>query len=546
MRSKHIFTAALATAMVAAPVTRASADAGNLVGGIVGGIIGGALVNSANKRPTQRVYVKPTYVNPGYSVTRQANRETQTALNYFGYPAGTPDGVLGSKSRAAASAYQAYMSFPITGNLNQFERDILIGAYTRGISGGYDTTQLIARDPDGVKALLVAQRDIMTGGNTPPRRTAGYAGLPLEVSDAVDEIAESSDPSPEQLLQRSGFIQLADLNGDGNNDYILDTSFAGSSFWCNSAQCKTLVFVSTPNGYARNDLLQANPIPASFNCVGSSCVIAKPETNTETMMVSTQPVPEVSIIPETSLTSGGALPLFNVPTATVSLASHCAKVGMLTNANGGYTNTATMTDPKMVLNEQFCLARAYAMDTEQKMIASMGVTTAQVDGQCRQYGDALKGYVSAFGVKSRGDVMRDVGSFVLSSGMDAAQLNATAKICLGAGYRLDDMNIAIGTGLLLVVLGEAPYGELMGHHLTLGFGAGERVDLAMPWYGEAMSAIDNGTPAVFAPDQYERTALVQDAVGAMAGGGKPVLKPIETSGIKAKLPTFGVSEKKSR
>ena len=65
------------------------------------------------------------------------------------------------------------MSFPITGNLNQFERDILVGAYTRGISGGYDTTQLIARDPDGVKALLVAQRDIMTGGNTAPRRTAG-------------------------------------------------------------------------------------------------------------------------------------------------------------------------------------------------------------------------------------------------------------------------------------------------------------------------------------------------------------------------------------
>ena len=158
----------------------------------------------------------------------------------------------------------------------------------------------------------------------------------------------------------------------------------------------------------------------------------------------------------------------------------------------------------------------------------------------------MKEYVTTFGLKPRGDVIRDVGNFVLGSGMDAAQLNATAKICLGAGYRLDDMTIAIGTGLLLVVLGEAPYGELMGHHLSLGFGAAERVDLSMPWYGEAMSAIDNGTPAVFAPDQYERTGLVQDAVAAMAGGGKLLLKPIETSGIKAKLPTFGVSEKKSR
>jgi hypothetical protein len=68
----------------------------------------------------------------------------------------------------------------------------------------------------------------------------------------------------------------------------------------------------------------------------------------------------------------------------------------------------------------------------------------------------------------------------------------------------------------------------------------------MPWYGEALSAIDTGTPAIFAPDQYARTGLVQGAVAAMVGGGTPMLKPIETSGVKAKLPTFGVSEKKSR
>jgi len=30
--------------------------------------------------------------------------------------------------------------------------------------------------------------------------TAGYAGLPIEVSRAVDEIAESSEPSPEQAV----------------------------------------------------------------------------------------------------------------------------------------------------------------------------------------------------------------------------------------------------------------------------------------------------------------------------------------------------------
>ncbi len=143
--------------------------------------------------------------------------------------------------------------------------------------------RLISTDPLGARAILRSQKDLMTGGTTATRRV-GYAGLPIEVSDAVDEIAASSDPSAEQLLQRSGFIQLADLNGDGNNDYILDTSFSGSSFWCSSVQCKTIVFVSTSQGYARNDMLAFDPKPASFDCIGSSCRVTD-----QTVMASSEP-----------------------------------------------------------------------------------------------------------------------------------------------------------------------------------------------------------------------------------------------------------------
>ena len=271
MLPRKLIALAAAAAMVAtAPVNRANADAHGLIGAIIGGAIVGSAINNANKNKPRPKRVVRTGVP---SATRAANRETQTALNYFGYNAGTPDGVLGRRSRGAVSAYQAYMKFPVTGHLTQFERDILVGAYQRGLAGSFETQQLVAKDPDWSKALLVAQRDLLTGGST-PRRTAGYAGLPIEVSEAVDEIANSSDPTPEQLLQRSGFIQLADLNADGNSDYILDTSFSGSSFWCSSVQCKTIVFVSTPSGYARNDLLAFDPTPASLNCVGSSCVVS--------------------------------------------------------------------------------------------------------------------------------------------------------------------------------------------------------------------------------------------------------------------------------
>ena len=38
---------------------------------------------------------------------REQNRQVQTALNYFGFPAGAPDGVLGANSRSAIGQYQA-------------------------------------------------------------------------------------------------------------------------------------------------------------------------------------------------------------------------------------------------------------------------------------------------------------------------------------------------------------------------------------------------------------------------------------------------------
>ncbi|KMW57148.1 putative peptidoglycan-binding domain-containing protein [Candidatus Rhodobacter oscarellae] len=547
MLPKKFLAAAVMAAVFTAPATQSSADVHGLIGAV---IIGGAIANANKnkKRTTKRVY------SGSSSATRTKNRETQTALNYFGFNAGGADGVLGRKSRTAISGMQNYLQLPVTGRLTQFERDILIGAYQRGIGGAYETVQLVSKSPDGSRILLQEQKKLMTG--VPTQRSAGYAGLPLEVSQAVDEIANSSDPTPEQLLQRSGFIQLADLNGDGNNDFILDTSFSGSTFWCSSVQCKTLVFVSTPNGYARNDLLAFNPTPATFNCVGSSCVVSEQvvtasiassssdlPSSTEVALSSDAPasgLPSFGSTPDTG--SGGALPLFGAPaTASAPLSSTCTKISMVANANGGLTTVAFLDDPNKVMMEQLCLTRALVMDQgEQLALAIPGVTLAQVDAQCGQYGDALKDHVTALSLKPRSEVIEGVGGFVLNSGMDPAQLANTARICMASGYRLDDMNVALGTGMLLVILGEPPYGEMMGHHLSQGVGTSARVDLALQWYQEALTALDAGAQPVFAPNQIERPALVRAAADMLAGGTNTgFVTPAQSGGAKAKLPTFG-------
>jgi len=43
------------------------------------------------------------------------------------------------------------------------------------------------------------------------------------------------------------------------------------------------------------------------------------------------------------------------------------------------------------------------------------------------------------------------------------------------------MDVAIGSALLLTVMGEKGYVEYLGHQLSQGFGATERPDLAMDW-----------------------------------------------------------------
>jgi peptidoglycan hydrolase-like protein with peptidoglycan-binding domain len=216
MLSKSLKTALAASIIFTSGAGSVAAD--NLGAALVGGLIGGAIANGVqrNNRTTTR--------RSTYSAARVQNRETQTSLNYFGFPAGTPDGVMGRKSRTAIGQYQAFMGFPTTGQLSPYERDFLVSSYSRAQIGGPQVIKAM-QGGNGVRGLLHIWRDEAAGVRTTglSYSGSGYGGMPIEVSQAVDEIAESAEPSAEQLLQRSGFMHLADLNGDGKNDYMIDT-----------------------------------------------------------------------------------------------------------------------------------------------------------------------------------------------------------------------------------------------------------------------------------------------------------------------------------
>lgn len=456
MISKRIATGCIAAVLAAAPVSRALAGDG-LLGGIVGGVIGGIIVNEANKNH------RGSGGTGASSVTRADNRSVQTALNYFGFAVGTPDGSLGPRSRSAIADYQITLGYPGTGQLTAFEHDLLLNSYNRAVAGGALTMQQAATNPLGMRGLLISYRDEMAGAM--PGAPAMGGGTVAQGPAVTADSSTSMASSPAGGMAGAG----APPAGAGGG------------------------------------------LPA-FTDAGAGG-------------------------PDTS-TGGSALPSFFGGTVTqASLASHCNKISLVTNTNGGFVTSATMTDANFALNEQFCLARTYAISQGEDLAAHVqGFTPQQINQQCESFGPAMKDEIAALSLKPRDEVLSQVSSFALKSGMAPAQLAATAKICLSVGYRTDNMDVAIASALLLSALGDKAYGELLGHHLAEGFGAAQRPDLALAWYDMALDALAAGTSPVFVPGQPDRTMLLKKA--AYTVGGKSDQASSLPATVPAALPSF--------
>ncbi len=437
MAAKQLIAVALMASVAAVPGTRAAADfADGLVGGIVGGAVSGIIVNESAKARERKRTTRRVYTAPANSIDRQQVRENQTALNYFGFPAGTPDGIRGRNTRNAISQFQSHMGYPVTGQLASYERQFLISSFYRAQSGGAATSQLIAQRGQGTRGLLHAYRDQAMGVS--PGQSPVMAAVPQQAR-AEPAPAPTPEPAPEpRQASGSGAGALPNLMG-----------------------------------------------------------------------------------------SGGDGP---------SLASHCNQVSLVTSSNGGFVTAASMQNARIALNEQFCLARTYAIAEGETMSAALkGITPEQLEEQCRAFGPAMRDHVAALSLEERDAVLEGVRSFVMQSGQSPAQLAGTAKICLSVGYRIDNMTVALGSGLLLTALGQEAYGELMGHHLNEGFGTTRRPDLAKGWYEAAVEAVEAGSEPVFAPGNSDRNALLRKAV---FGGPDPTqgsqVQPAAT------LPTFNM------
>lgn len=281
MRLRDLTASCLVAAVMATGATRATADAGDaLAGALVGGIIGHAIAKDQQRRQqtvVRRGYTAPAQ-NQATTAQRQANRDMQAALNYFGFGAGSVDGAVGPGTRAAVSRYQSHMGYGPSGYIQPHERDFLMAAYGWATTGGAATSGALTPQDQ-----LIAYRRVMSG--------------------------QPAQPQPQV------------------------------------APPPTTMMVVAP---------QAAPAPAP----------------------APDPAPQV-----TAAAPAPALPNFMAQsTPTGSLASHCNRVSLLTSTNGGFVTEATMTDPTVALEEQFCLARTYAISEGEDLAARVqGFTPQQID-----------------------------------------------------------------------------------------------------------------------------------------------------------------------
>lgn len=233
-----------------------------------------------------------------------------------------------------------------------------------------------------------------------------------------------------------------------------------------------------------------------------------------------------------------ALPSFMAPNgAKGDLAASCTDAMLKVSTKGGYDTVATMTDANVALTEQFCLARGAAITTGQALAAKVaGFTPEQIAQQCAGFAPMLKDQVAALSLRPEDEVLASTEAFILQSGMSAAQLSGTAKVCLGVGYEKEQMDVAIASALLLTAMGEKGYAEVLGHHLSQGFGAAERPDLAAQWYDVALGAMAGGD--LFAPAMAGRADLLKKA--AYTAAGRTAELAPEATVQEAAMPSFVV------
>ncbi|MEO0388376.1 MAG: peptidoglycan-binding domain-containing protein [Pseudomonadota bacterium] len=414
--------------------------------------------------------------------------------------------------------------------------DFIGGAIIGGIVGGIitneankkkRTTQRTVKRSTVSSATRNANRETQTALN--------YFSFPAGTPDGI--LGRNSRNAISQFQAHMGYPVSGQLT-QFQRDFLVSSYYRASNNAIETAQLMN----QQPNGtrglltaYANQATRPAiTPTPAPIIVqqtpqIQQAGVVPVPQAPVTQVVT---PAPQQAAATAAIAAPAAALPVFGQSDTPASMASHCNRISVLTTSNGGLTAVSEVSDTAFALSEQFCLARSFAVLNGEAEAARVGVTDlAKIDAQCEAFAPAMQPMVSSLSLSPRDAVLGEVMDFIRTSGLAPAQLVSTGTICLSSGYRTDTPDIAIGSALILTAVGELAYAEVLGHHLSEGFGATARPDLAQPWYQMAVTGLENGATQAFAPGQDGRVQLLRVAAGLSA--------PAATTPAVSVIPNFG-------
>ena len=240
-------------------------------------------------------------------------------------------------------------------------------------------------------------------------------------------------------------------------------------------------------------------------------------------------------------TNTAAPKLKPIGTVAVSAAARCELVDQTTRIQGDVILASNMTDLDQALSEKFCEARGFAITLGGSVAAKYAVSENEMTEFCKKIATEYSSIFSDLGVQDPDQVVSTVQSTAAQMGLnDAAAMGVYGQICIGIGYRLDGMEVALAGALTMLAAGHQPYAELVGHHQREGFGVNPAPLDATQWYVIAMDALENGATPVFVPSTTaERVQVIRAALEMQSqrANGNAQNQP-QVVPIPNKLPTL--------
>lgn len=401
--------------------------------------------------------------------------------------------------RTGMSAAQRQQNRDVQSSLNAFgfpvgAVDGSIGPRSRAAIGDYQSYMGYPRTGQ----LTAVERDMLVGGWQ--RLNSGAGNAYPRTMAAV---------GPRGLLNIQRDPNYPSQFGDSVQPNYAGTN-GGTGNWGNNT-----------NGQTYNAGVQPQPQP-----------VPQP-----TLPQQVQPLPLAEAAPKPQL---GALPklapLKPLGQVIVSAASRCELVDQTTRIQGGVVQAANMTDTNQALSEKFCEARGFAITQGGSMAAQFQVSQNELEALCGQIKTGFEGVLATLAETPQDQAMAAAKTTASGLGLtDPATTAAYGQICMGIGYRLDDAEMALSGVMAMMAAGQAPYGEMVGHHLREGFGVTASSTAAVPYYSSAMNALEQGATPAFVPSttneriQVIRAALQMDAQRASNTGQLPKLVQTSTA-----------------